>query len=81
MMKSIPAKLKQSSALLPNIALITATFILAACGEKPQPPAPQAPPPTLFQQDRDALDKAKGVGQTETKGADEMKREEEKQAK
>jgi hypothetical protein len=81
MMKSIPANLKQSRTLLPNIALITATLILAACGEKPQPPAPQAPPPKLFQQDRDALDKAKQVGQTEAKGADEMKREEEKQTK
>ena len=80
-MKAIPTKLKQMSGLLRNSALITLTLILAACGEKSQPPAPQTPPAKLFQQDREALDKAKGVEQTVGKSADDLKREEEKQTK
>ncbi len=86
-MKSIPEKFRQPSFWLTNTALIAATLILVACGEKPQPPAPPAPPvpqaapPQLFQQDRDVLDKAKGVEQTVIKSADETKRAEEKQAK
>jgi outer membrane biogenesis lipoprotein LolB len=80
-MKAIHHRLK------PHIALI-AVLLLAACGNKPQPPAPQtvppqaqAPQPQLFQQERQALDKAKGVGQTEAKGADEEKKEAENQTK
>jgi len=81
-MASIPTGVKPISTLLPIIALIGATLTLAACGEKPQPPQPPAPqtaPVKLFQQDRDALDKSKGVEQTQVKSAEEMKREEEKQ--
>jgi hypothetical protein len=83
-MKTNSAGLKQVCGLLPGIALIAAVLILAACGEKPQPsqpPAPQAAPAKLFQQDREALDKAKGVEQTEAKSAEDLKREEEKQTK
>jgi hypothetical protein len=80
-MTSIPAGLKQSGSLLPAIALIVTVLILPACGEKPQPPAPQPPPAKLFQQERGALDKAKGVEQTESKSAEDLKREEEKQTK
>jgi hypothetical protein len=83
-MKTIPAGLKPASSLLPGIALIAATLILAACGGKPQPPQPPAPqtaPTQLFQQERGALDKAKGVEQTEAKSAEDLKREEEKQTK
>ncbi|PWB55261.1 MAG: hypothetical protein C3F18_06055 [Nitrosomonadales bacterium] len=42
-------------------------LFLAACGEeqKPyQPPVPQTPAAPLFQNERQALDKAKGVEQT-----------------
>jgi hypothetical protein len=83
-MEAIPAGLKPLSALLPSIALIAATLILAACGDKPsppQPPAPQTAPTQLFQQERAVLDKAKGVEQTESKSTDDLKREEEKQTK
>ncbi len=83
-METIPAGLKPASGLLPGIALIAATLILAACGGKPQspqPPAPQTAPTQMFQQERGALDKAKGVEQTEAKSAEDLKREEEKQTK
>jgi hypothetical protein len=61
--------------------VITAILILSACGEKPQPAAQQAQPAKLFQQEREALDKAKRVEQTEAKSAEDLKREEEKQTK
>ena len=83
-MKTIPIGLKPASDSLPGIALIAATLILAACGEKPQPPQTPTPPPPptqMFQQQRGALDKAKGVEQTEAQSAEDLKREEEKQAK
>lgn len=47
--------------------LAAASLVLAACGEeqKPyQPPTPKTPASTLFQLERQALDKAKGVEQT-----------------
>jgi len=65
---------------LPAIVLTGAALVLAACGEKPQSPAPQAAPPKLFQQERGALEKAKGVEQTEAKSAEDLKQEAEKQA-
>jgi hypothetical protein len=58
-------------------ALFTAILLLDSCGDKPQPPAAQ--PAKLFQQEREALDKAKGVEQTEAKSAEDLKREETKQ--
>jgi hypothetical protein len=75
---AVPVGLKSPGALLPRIALIVAVLTLAACGDKPQPPAP---PAKLFQQERGALDKAKGEEQTEAKSAEDLKREEEKQTK
>lgn len=80
-MDAIPVGLKPANSLLPGISLLAAVLILSACGEKPSPPAPQAAPSKLFQQDRDALDKAKGVGQTVGKSTEDLKQEEEKQAK
>lgn len=59
--------------LLSGIALIAAMLNLAACSEKPQPPK-------LLQQERDALSKARGVEQTEAKGAEDLRMEVEKQA-
>jgi len=87
-MEAISAELKPAQNLLPSITLIAAVLFLAACGEKPQPPAPAAPPapqtapPTqLFQQERGVLNNAKGVEQTESKSTDDLRREEEKQTK
>lgn len=83
-MKIIPAGLKPAGGFLPSITLIAAALIIAACGEKPlppQPPTPQAAPIQLFQQERAVLDKAKGVDQTEAKSTEDLKREEERQAK
>lgn len=86
-MEAISAELKPAQSLLPSITLIAAVLFLAACGEKPQPPAPAAPPapqtaPTqLFQQERGVLNNAKGVEQTESKSSDDFRREEEKQTK
>lgn len=70
-----------ASILKKGFALIAAMLILSACGEKPQPPAQQAPPVKLFQQERGALDKAKSVEQTEAKSVEDLRREEEKQTK
>lgn len=63
-------------------AIISSGMVLAlaACGEKPQAPAPQPAPAKLYQQERDALEKAKGVEQTQAKSAEDLKREVEKQA-
>ncbi|MEJ1958900.1 MAG: hypothetical protein WDM70_05150 [Nitrosomonadales bacterium] len=83
-METLPDELKPYSRLLFSFVLITATLILAACGEKSQPAEPsasQSAPTQLFQQQRDALDTAKAVGQTEAKSTEEIKREEEKQTK
>lgn len=80
-MKTIPVGVKPASSLLPGIALIFAMLLLDACGEKPAPSAPQAAPVKLFEPQREALDKAKGVEQTEAKRAEDLKREEEKQSK
>jgi uncharacterized lipoprotein YajG len=80
-MKTNPAKLKQPGYLIPRLSLIIATVILVACGEKPQPQTTQPPAAKLFQDQRDALDKAKSASQTEAKSADDLKHEEEKQTK
>jgi len=80
-MKTTQAGLTSPSGAWRNIALIAVALVLTSCGDKPQPPAPQTAPPKLFQQDREALDKAKTVGQTESKSAEDLKQEEEKQAK
>ncbi len=65
--------------VLCKLALISAMFLLNACGEKSQPPAPQSAPAKLFEKERGALDQAKGVSQTEAKSAEELKQETEKQ--
>jgi len=79
-MKSILNERKKIGTGLSAIVLAGIVLMLAACGEKPQPPAPQIAPPKLFQQERGALDKAKGVEQTEAKSAEDLKQEAEKQA-
>ncbi len=79
-MEITPTGLKRANRLLPGVALIAAVLSLAACGDKTQPPVPQTAPPQLFQQERGALDKAKGVEQTEAKSAEDLKQEAEKQA-
>lgn len=57
-------------------AIVPVIMALAACGDKPQTPAP----PKLYQQERNALEKAKGVEQTQAKSAEDLKQEMEKQA-
>ena len=80
-MKKNQVTLSQASIILTAMALL-----VTACGEKPQqPPVPQTapapPPPTkLFQEQRSALDKAKGVEQTIEKSSEESKQEMERQA-
>ena len=56
-MKPTPAEPKIVSGRLTVAALLSVALTLAACGDKPQ----QAAPAKLFQQERGALDKAKGV--------------------
>ncbi len=50
--------------------LILAASLLAGCGEPSQPPAPKT---KLFEPQRDALDKAKGVQQTVNEQAEQQK--------
>jgi len=78
-MKSTLSERKKIGDGLLAIALINIVLTLAACGEKPQSPPPQATPPKLFQQERGALEKAKGVEQTQAKSDEDLRRETEKQ--
>ncbi len=75
-MKSPLNELKKLCDLPLICGLAAAMIMLPACGDKSQPP-----PPKLFQQERGALEKAKGVEQAETKQAEDLKGEEEKQTK
>lgn len=73
-------KLKKIIAPLCRITLTGAVLMLAACGEKPEPAQPPVPKTTpIFQPEREALGKARGVGDAMVKSAEELKREEEKQ--
>jgi hypothetical protein len=79
-MKPSPGNPKKTGNLLRGAALLAASLALAACGEDPQPsqpPTPQVDP--MFQQQREALDKARGVEQDVAKSAEELKRAEEEQ--
>ena len=83
---------KNQGTFPPALMILTAiVLILTACGEKPQQPplpktapAPTEPAPTepakFFQQQRSALDKAKGVEQTIEKSSEESRQEMERQA-
>ena len=67
--------------LLPVMAMAMTALTLAACGEKPQQPSmPQTEPAQLFQQERSALEKAKGVELTTEKATGELRQEVERQA-
>lgn len=80
-MKKHLSKLRKAIPPLRGFTLMSATLMLAACGENPpptKPPVPQTAP--LFQPEREALDKARGVGDAMTNSAEELKREEQKQA-
>lgn len=60
------------------IALLLSTTMLTACEEKPnKPPVPQVEAdksaPKLFAPQREALDKAKGVGKTVEQASQELK--------
>jgi len=74
-----PEKFNPVCELISYAPLLSAMIILSGCGDKPS--TPQSPPPKLFQEQREALDKAKSVGQTEAKSAEDLRREEEKQTK
>ena len=84
-------KKNQSTSPQVFIILTAMALLVTACGEKPQqPPVPQttpaltnpAPPLStkLFQEQRSALDKAKGVEQTIEKSSEESKQEMDRQA-
>ena len=79
-MKSNLNEQREAGNDLSAIILVGIVLALAACGEKPPSPPPQPASPKLFQQERGALDKAKGVEQTEAKSAEDLKQEAEKQA-
>ena len=57
-----------------TIALVCSILLLGACG----PGGKDAPPPKLFQDQRDALDKAKAVDGALQKQNDEQRKEIEK---
>jgi len=79
-MKSILNERKKIGNGLSAAACVGTALMLAACGEKPQAPPPQTAPAKLFQQEREALEKAKGVEQTGAKSAEDLRQEAEKQA-
>ena len=65
------------------IVLLLATALLTACEEKPyKPPVPHTEPDKsatkLFEPQRDALDKAKGVGKTVEQASQEREESAEK---
>ena len=67
------------------LVLLLATPLLTACDEKPyKPPVPNTEPgksaTKLFEPQRDALDKAKGVGGTLEQASQEQKESAEKAA-
>jgi len=78
--------MKKNTRRMTLSAITAAVLLFSSCGEKPQqPPVPQTTPaPTepakLFQQQRSALDKAKGVEQTMEKSSEESRQEMERQA-
>ena len=65
------------STLKTNLALAIIALVFSACGDKPQAPPPQTDP--LFKAQRDALEKARGVEQTEAQHVEDLKKEEERQ--
>lgn len=74
--------LNERESFIGNVLAILLTgmvLALAACGEKPQPPPLQPVPPKLLQQERGALENAKGVELSEAKSTEDLKRETEKQ--
>lgn len=75
-----PTGSKVKSVRLTLAVLFFMATALVACGDKPPQPAPQAVPDKLFQQERETLDKAKGVEQAVTKSAEDSRQEGEKQA-
>jgi len=61
------------------IVLLLTTTLLAACEQKPyKPPVPHTEPDKLFEPQREALDKAKGVGKTVEQASQELKEATEK---
>jgi hypothetical protein len=80
-MKSVSYEQQDFSKIQQIILHVFVLLAITACGDKPQSPAPQAAPLKLFEQDRAALEKAKGVEQTQAQSAEALKREEEKQTK
>ena len=68
------------------LAASISLLLFSACGEKPQqPPAPQTntsktEPAKLFEQERSALDKAKGVDETTEKSSEQLRQEVDRQA-
>jgi hypothetical protein len=60
-----------------SLYTIMIALLLAGCGESPQPPPPKT---KLFEPQRGALDKAKGVEQTVNQQADQQKQDVERQA-
>ncbi len=81
LMKISPARSQFMHGLLPVTAMVLTALTLAACGEKPQQaPMPKTEPAQLFQQERSALEKAKGVELNTEKGTGELRREVERQA-
>lgn len=68
--------------VLPTSAFIALTCLVAGCGEKPTPvtPTPKIESSKLFEQERSALEKAKGVEQQLNKNTEQFKQDAEKQA-
>lgn len=67
------------NALIMGSIMIMASVLLG-CGDKPiSPPPPIIEPSKLFEQERSALEKAKGIEQQLNKNTEELKQDVEKQ--
>lgn len=62
-------------------SFMTAASVLPGCGDKPtSPPPPKIEPSKLFEQERSAFGKAKGIEQQLNKNTEQLKQDVEKQA-
>lgn len=61
--------------------IMTTTCVLLGCSDKPtSPPPPKIEPSKLFEQERSALEKAKGIEQQLNKNTEQLKQDVEQQA-
>ncbi|MEQ1814289.1 MAG: hypothetical protein ABL860_07570 [Candidatus Nitrotoga sp.] len=74
--------LKEIKNALIMAVMIATSSILSGCSDKPtSPPPPTIEPSKLFEQERSALEKAKGIEQQLNKSTEQLKQDVEKQSR